>query len=171
MRNLLLHRSESLMSIDLDRLVACGTIEQVAIVLCEIARATTGADGITVIRREGDEVLYLTEDAIAPLWTGQHFPIRSCVSGMAILANQPILIPDIAQDRRVPMNAYLSTFVHSMAMVPIGSDAPRFAMGAYWRQAGPIPALALEQLTALAALAADAIERIEGGSTPYRAVA
>ena len=50
------------------------------------ARASSGRTASPIVRRDGDEVVYVTEDAISPLWTGQRFPIRICVSGMAIQA-------------------------------------------------------------------------------------
>lgn len=102
------------------------------------ARAITGADGVAVVRREGDEVAYIGEDAISPLWTGQRFPIERCVSGLAILACQPIVIPDIGADDRVPLSAYLATFVKSMAVFPLGRPAPIAALGLYWREVQPL---------------------------------
>lgn len=145
----------------LETLVACRTVDAVVECLRGAARDLAGADGITVIRREGDEVVYVTEDAIAPLWHGQRFPIGVCVTGMAMLSGEPILIPDIRNDRRVPLNAYLGTFVQSMAVFPIGRVDPHWAMGAYWRQARPLPEQAIERLTALAALAGEVIAGIE----------
>ena len=153
------------------RVRASESIDGVIEALRECGRAIVGADGLTIIRREGDEVVYVTEDAISPLWSGQRFSIRVCVSGMAIQARAPIVIPDIMQDRRVPLNAYIATFVRSMAVVPIGHGEPGMAIGAYWRHAQPIAQLAVERLTALAHAAADALDRIEGTADPGRQVA
>lgn len=116
------------------------THEAVFEILRSHARAITGADGVAVVRREGDEVTYIGEDAISPLWTGQRFPIERCISGLAILAHQPIVIPDISLDDRVPMSAYLATFVKSMAMYPLGHPAPIAALGLYWRTVQPLGA-------------------------------
>ncbi len=91
-----------------------------------------------MIRRDGDEVVYVGEDAISPLWTGQRFPIERCISGMAILARVPIVIPDIGADHRVPLSAYLATFVRSMAAFPLGTPAPIAALGLYWREVRPL---------------------------------
>ncbi len=133
-------------------LLSAATDEADAIaILCDHARVVAAADGITVVRREGDEVAYVAEDAIGTLWTGQRFPIAMCISGLAIMAGEPILIPDIRNDPRVPLNAYLATFVHGMAMFPIGRTA---ALGAYWKQAGPIDPETVELMTQLAAAAA-----------------
>lgn len=114
------------------------SIDEVLEVLRSQARAIAQADGVAVIRREGDDVVYVGEDAISPLWTGQRFPIAQCVSGMAILARAPIVIPDIGIDARVPLGAYLSTFVKSMAVFPLGTPAPTAALGLYWRDVRPL---------------------------------
>ncbi|ODP37830.1 GAF domain-containing protein [Sphingomonas turrisvirgatae] len=119
-------------------------------ILRDHARVIAASDGVTVVRREGDEVAYVAEDAISPLWTGQRFPMARCISGLAIMAGKPILIPDIRNDSRVPMNAYLATFVQSMAMFPIGRAA---AIGAYWKHAGPIDPVTVELMPELAAAA------------------
>ena len=41
------------------------------------ARRRTGAHGATFVLREGDRCFYADEDAIAPLWKGQRFPIAT----------------------------------------------------------------------------------------------
>lgn len=119
-------------------------------VLREHARAIAQSDGVTLIRRDGDHVAYVGEDALAPLWTGQRFPIESCISGLAMLEREPILIPDIAQDPRVPMPLYLPTFVRSMAMFPLGPGQPAAAMGVYWATTAPIDLGAMQLLELLA---------------------
>ncbi|HSX55186.1 MAG TPA: hypothetical protein VLG14_07810, partial [Sphingomonas sp.] len=65
-------------------------------------------------------------------------------------AGEPILIPDIRNDPRVPLNAYLATFVASMAMFPIGRTA---ALGAYWRNPGAVDLEAADLMTRLASAA------------------
>lgn len=138
--------------------------------LREHARAATGADGITVVERRGDEVHYLTEDAISPLWAGQSFPVRMCISGMAMIARAPIVIPDVAEDKRVPLNLYLATFVRSMAMIPIGHGDPLIAMGVYWREPRIISEELVTTLVRIGDLAADALDRI-GAPPPARQAA
>lgn len=120
-------------------------------ILRDHARAIADADGITVVLRQGEEVFYAAEDAISPLWTGQRFPVERCISGLAIMAGEPILIPDIRNDPRVPLNAYLATFVASMAAFPIGRTT---ALGAYWRNPGAVDLEAVTLMTRLAAAAA-----------------
>lgn len=126
---------------------AAADVADAVAILRDHARIIAAADGITVVRREGDEVVYIAEDAISPLWNGQRFPLARCISGLAIMAGEPILIPDIRNDARVPMNAYLATFVQSMATFPIGRTA---AIGAYWQQAEPIDLQTVELMSELA---------------------
>lgn len=149
-----------LLSVATDRLSRADSLATVLEILRSSARAILRSDGVTVVRREGEEVLYVGEDAIAPLWAGQRFPIRSCVSGIAMIERRMIVIPDIRVDPRVPLNAYLATFVASMAMAPIGSGQPVAAIGAYWRAAKPIEEDALVLLDMLAKGASAQLERI-----------
>ena len=59
------------------------------------ARAVTEADGATFVLRDGELCFYADEDAIAPLWKGQRFPMSECISGWAMLAKQSVCVPDI----------------------------------------------------------------------------
>src|SRR5512138_2696142 len=81
------------------------------------ARRLVASDGATFVLREGTMVHYADEDAIAPLWKGRRFPMQACISGIAILRRETIVIEDILADARVPQDAYRNTFVKSMAMV------------------------------------------------------
>src|ERR1041385_5427766 len=53
---------------DLDRIMA---------IVRRAARELTGADGATFVLRDGDLCHYADEDAIAPLWKGRRFPMRT----------------------------------------------------------------------------------------------
>lgn len=152
-----------LMAAATDRLAEAHSLIEALEILRSSARAILRSDGVTVVLREGEQVHYAGEDAIAPLWTGQRFPIRSCISGIAMLERQMIVIPDIKLDPRVPLNAYLSTFVASMAMAPIGHGEPVAAIGAYWRCAAPIEEDALVLLGMLAKGASAQLERMQAG--------
>ena len=136
------------------------TVDGVLEVLRAQAREIADADGVAVIKRDGAEVAYVGEDAIAPLWTGQRFPIERCITGLAILGREPIILPDITQDARVPLNAYLSTFVKSMAAFPLGTPAPRAALGLYWREVKPMGRDVEALIGMLAQAANSAFERI-----------
>jgi GAF domain-containing protein len=149
-----------LMSTATERLGKARSLGEILEILRSSARAILRSDGVTVVLREGDMVHYVGEDAIAPLWAGQRFPIATCISGMAMVQRQTIVIPDIRVDPRVPLNAYLSTFVASMAMAPIGIGEPVAAIGAYWRSSRPLEEDALVLLDMLAKGAGAQLERI-----------
>lgn len=96
------------------------------------ARELNGADGATFVLRDNGQCYYADEDAIAPLWKGQRFPMSACISGWAMLNKQAAVVADIEQDARIPLDAYRPTFVRSLVMVPIRSEAPIGAIGNYW---------------------------------------
>ena len=96
------------------------------------ARNLTGADGTTFILREGEQVYYAEENAVAPLWKGKRFPAKACVSGWSMIHRQAAIIEDVYADPRVPTDAYTPTFVKSMAMIPVRVEDPIAAIGAYW---------------------------------------
>jgi GAF domain-containing protein len=98
----------------------------------DAARELTGADGATFVLRDGSQCYYADENAIAPLWKGKRFPLEMCISGWVMLNKTPVVIEDIYADARIPAHAYRPTFVKSLAMVPIRTDAPVGAIGNYW---------------------------------------
>jgi putative two-component system response regulator len=98
------------------------------------ARRLTGADGATFVLRDGDLCHYADEDAIAPLWKGQRFPMSACISGWVMLNRQAAIVPDIYADDRIPAEAYRPTFVKSLLMVPIRKLDPIGAIGNYWAE-------------------------------------
>lgn len=122
------------------------------------ARQLSGADGVTFVLREGDYVHYADEEAIAPLWKGRRFPIDACVSGWVMKNQMTAVIEDIYADSRVPCEAYRSTFVKSLAMVPIRRADPIGAIGAYWAERFTPEARQVALLQALADSAAVAVE-------------
>lgn len=153
------------------RLNSAITRYEVVAQLRATARLLAGADGITIVRRDGDDVVYLTEDAIGPLWAGQRFPIERCVTGMAIIARAPIVIADIAADRRVPMALYRDTFVRSMAVFPVCTGDQPLAIGVYWAQVGAPEAPIVAAMYDLSQMAADALRRIDAEAYAPIAVA
>lgn len=134
-------------------------LDRVRALLHNAARQLVGADGITVVLRDGNHCLYLEEDAIAPLWKGRRFPMDQCISGWVMLHAAPVVIPDVLSDPRIPTAAYSPTFVRSMAMVPIGRQQPLGAVGAYWASLGyEATPSQVETLTAIADSAALALQ-------------
>lgn len=115
-----------------ERLFFAHDLPAVVSILRAAARRLTGADGVTIVLRDGDLCHYVEENAISPLWKGQRFPMGTCISGWAMLTGQPAVIPDIYADPRIPHEAYRPTFVRSLVMVPVGAPEPIAAIGAYW---------------------------------------
>jgi signal transduction histidine kinase len=124
------------------------------------ARELTGADGASFILRDADRCYYADEDAVGPLWKGQRFPMSACISGWAMLNRQPAVIEDIYADPRVPVDAYRPTFVKSLVMVPIRSEAPIGAIGSYWAVRRLASASEVELLQSLANTTAVAMENV-----------
>jgi PAS domain S-box-containing protein len=124
------------------------------------ARNLSGADGATFVLRDGDLCHYADEDAISPLWKGRRFPMSACISGWAMLHQQPAVIEDIYADSRIPADAYRPTFVQSLAMVPIRQSAPVGAIGIYWARRYQPTAEQLKVLQALADTTAVALENV-----------
>ena len=136
------------------------TLDAVRAIVRYAARELTGADGATFILREGALCHYIDEDAIAPLWKGQRFPMERCISGWAMLHRKAAVIEDIYADARIPHDAYRPTFVKSLAMVPIRTMDPVGAIGVYFAQRRQLSGAELELIQALADTTAVAMENI-----------
>lgn len=134
------------------------SIADVVRVVRTTARALTQADGATFILRDREQCYYVDEDAIGPLWKGQRFPLEACVSGWSMMHRKPVVIPDIFDDPRVPVDAYRPTFVKSLVMVPIRTVAPIGAIGTYWARHYRAEPYEVELLQSLANTASVALE-------------
>ena len=137
------------------------TLAAVQEIVRRAARELTGADGATFVLREGDKCFYADENAIAPLWKGQRFPLSACISGWAMLNRQTAIIEDIYSDQRVPTDAYRPTFVKSLVMVPVRTEQPIAAIGNYWATHHRATPEELELLQALANTTAVALENVQ----------
>jgi signal transduction histidine kinase len=113
-------------------LSAAHNLEGVQAVIRASVRRVVAADGLTLVLRDEDRCYYADEDAVAPLWKGQRFPMSACISGWVMRNRTSAVIEDIYTDPRVPIDAYRPTFVKSLAMVPVRREGPIGAMGAYW---------------------------------------
>lgn len=142
----------------IEALAGTRSLDAVISVLRAFARRAVGADGIAIVLRAGDQCYYVAEDAMEPLWEGQHFLVENCVSGWAMQHRQTAVIADIFNDPRVPVDAYRTTFVRSMLMVPIGHVEPIAAIGAYWSEAGQPTENEIALLEALARASSVALE-------------
>jgi hypothetical protein len=135
-------------------------IAAIATIVRTAARELTGAQGATFVLREGEECHYVDEDAIAPLWKGQRFPLSACISGWVMLNGTPAVVPDIYADPRVPVDLYRPTFVRSLVVVPVRERSPIGAVGNYWAAMHEPTAQEVELLQALANTAAVALENV-----------
>jgi GAF domain-containing protein len=143
------------------RLSFCRDMESVMAVLRESARELTGADGVTIVLRDGDLCHYVEENAIEPLWKGRKFPLETCISGWCMLHRKQTVVPDIYADARIPHEAYRPTFVRSLAMTPIRQEEPIGAIGAYWADTHLASPEELTILQALGDSAAMAIANVQ----------
>lgn len=151
----------------LGALESAADLTEVGHIVRTAARGLTGAMGATFVLRDVDQCFYADEDAIAPLWKGQRFPMTSCISGWAMLHGTTAVVPDIEDDSRIPLEAYRPTFVRSLAMAPVGTPEPVAAIGAYWSVPRTPTADELAALEALAAATGRAIDRIGLADAPW----
>lgn len=141
------------------------TNQEVRDIVRHAARRLLDADGATFVLRDNGDCYYVDEDAISPLWKGLRFPMESCISGWAMNHREPVVIPDIYVDERIPLDAYRVTFVKSLVMVPIRQASPVGAVGIYWDheyEATPEEVALAQALADTTAVALENIELIEG---------
>ena len=136
------------------------SLESVVALVRDRARALVRADGVSFVMREADQCHYVEENAIGPLWKGRRFPMSICVSGWVMLNKEAVVIEDIYHDSRVPIDAYRTTFVKSLAMVPIRRHSPIGAIGFYWASHRLTSSDELAALQALADSVSVAMENV-----------
>lgn len=153
------HSMEYLLQVVQDLSLARG-LNRVMEIVRHAARTLTGAEGATIVLRDGDQCFYADEDAIEPLWKGSRFPMRTCISGWVMMNRSPVVIDDIYADPRIPIEAYRPTFVRSLAMVPIRAADPVGAIGNYWASRHRPDPQEMKILQALADTASVAIENV-----------
>ena len=135
-------------------------VEQAQLIIRSAARRLANAHGSTVVLLEDGFCFYADEDAVSPLWKGQRFPVRQCISGWSMLNRRPAIVPDILTDDRVPQEAYRPTFVKSLVIVPMRVEDPLGAIGAYWIQPHRATDEELALLQSLAEAAGAALTRL-----------
>ena len=143
----------------IDEFANAGTVAAVQGIVHRAARQVTGADGATLILREGGQCHYVEEDAIEPLWKGSRFPLENCISGWAMLHGEPVVVEDVFADPRIPQDLYRPTFVRSLLIVPIGTRRAIGAIGMYWARRHRATDEQVAAARALAGSAAAALER------------
>jgi diguanylate cyclase (GGDEF)-like protein/PAS domain S-box-containing protein len=124
------------------------------------ARQLTGADGASLVLKDGGQCHYVSEDSpLGPLWQGQSFSSLSCISGWAMRHGETAIVENVHADQRFPSEFYKPTFVRSLIMVPLGSPEPFAAVGAYWSRVRRPDAEEVAVLEALTRAAWDVLER------------
>ncbi|MBN8555728.1 MAG: GAF domain-containing protein [Deltaproteobacteria bacterium] len=145
----------------IQQLSHCRDLQSVMTVVRTAARKLTGADGATFVLRDNEHCFYADEDAISPLWKGQKFPLKACISGWAMLHQESVVIGDIYTDPRIPIDAYRPTFVKSLVMVPIRKASPIGAIGTYWATKRTPTSEEIATLQALADTTSVAMENLQ----------
>ncbi|HVV37819.1 MAG TPA: GAF domain-containing sensor histidine kinase [Acidimicrobiales bacterium] len=141
-------------------LASARRMDDIVEVVRHAARELVDADGATFVLRDEGCCFYVDEDAIAPLWRGQRFPLEACISGWSMLHAQQVVIPDIYLDDRIPHDAYRPTFVRSLVMTPVRAEESVAAIGTYWADNHVATESELDVLQALADSTAVAIESV-----------
>lgn len=155
--SLFIHLAETIQDISIVK-----TPQELFSLISKAARELTGAQGAAFVLRDDDEQCYYTDEAsISPLWKGQRFPMRNCISGWAMLNKQTVVVPDIYQDNRIPIDAYVSTFIKSLAIIPIRKERPIGAIGVYWADYHVATEEELKILSVLANSTATAMENMQ----------
>lgn len=152
-----IHLSEVIQSLSLAK-----THEEVFSLVSKAAQSLVGAQGAAfILRDKNDQCYYTDEVSIAPLWKGQRFPMNYCISGWAMTHKQAVAIADVYNDPRIPIDAYIPTFIKSLAMIPIRIQNPMGAIGTYWATQHEASEEELRLLSALANSTATALENIQ----------
>jgi signal transduction histidine kinase len=144
-----------------ERLSSASELTTITEAVAAAARAIAGSDGATFVLREDERCFYVDEDAIGPLWKGQKFPLKACISGWSMMHREVVVLPDIYVDPRIPQDAYRPTFVKSLCMVPIRAADPIGALGCYWSREHTASAEEVRLLQVIANSAAVALENLE----------
>jgi endonuclease/exonuclease/phosphatase family metal-dependent hydrolase len=139
----------------IEKLSTAEDFTEVSAYLTQAVRSLVGADGVTLVLREGELCHYVEEDAVGPLWKGQRFPMTACVSGWSMMNATTAVVPDVYFDPRIPVEAYEPTFVRSLVMTPVNPDKAYAAIGTYWSDNHIASANELLDLESLAAVIAE----------------
>ncbi|MHB8790331.1 MAG: PAS domain S-box protein [Desulfobulbaceae bacterium] len=144
----------------IQELASARTLEGVQRIVVTSARKLGGADGATMVFRDGEFCYYAEEDGIGPLWKGKRFPLASCISGWVMLNRTPAIVEDIFADERISVDAYRPTVVKSLVMVPVNTTEPVAVIGNYWSRTHRPAPIEVQLLQILADAAARAVENV-----------
>ncbi len=136
------------------------SLDDITRVIRHAARELVGADGASFVLREGDLSYYADEDAIAPTFKGMRFPMKVCIGGWAMINREQVVIKDVYQDERIPIEAYLPTYIKSLVMTPVRKQEPVAAIGVYWAREHEADENEISLLQTLADLTSLAMENV-----------
>jgi diguanylate cyclase (GGDEF)-like protein/PAS domain S-box-containing protein len=139
-----------------DRLCDARNSRNVVAILSTSVRELAAADGVTVMLRDEEEVRYLSDGCIDPLWRSDRFPLDSSIAGLAITSRQHALIEEIAGDARLAAEICPNAPIKSLAVLPIRSADPIGAIAVCWKETPP--ELPMDELQMLANAAAISLE-------------
>jgi PAS domain S-box-containing protein len=149
------------LSVAVRQLAAARSRDEVVEIVRTSARVLSGASGVAVVLRDGDQCHYLAEDSQVPLWSGQRFPLTECISGWSMTHGQQAVIPDVYADDRIPHEANQPLGVQSLIMTPVGEPEAFAALGAYWLETREPTPDEIAVMAALAGCMATALENIQ----------
>ncbi|TAF08942.1 MAG: diguanylate cyclase [Nostocales cyanobacterium] len=158
-----LHSIERLMIV-VQELSSAHSLEEITKIALSAVRELTSSDGATFVLSDNGFSYYFDEDAIAPLWKGQRFPMDTTMNGWVIRTHQPVIIEDVFNDHRNYRSFYEHTFIKSMAIVPIFNKERMIVMGTigtYWGYQHQATTEEVKLLQSLAASTAVAMENIQ----------
>ena len=141
------------------KLADASDLGQILDIVARSARKLHSADAATIILREGNEVVYAAQDAAQPLWPGKRMHAVECISGWVMDHTTAVSVFDVDTDIRIPAGRYHSTWVRSLAMVPIRSHPCLGAIGLYWSTPHHATQEQVRLLQALADASTIAIEK------------
>ena len=142
-----------------DRIAVADTLPGLIDVVRTTVRAVCSADGVTFVLREGDQCHYVEEDAIAPLWKGQRFAAESCICGWCMAHGETAAVEDVFADPRIPHDLYRRSFVKSLIVAPLRTQAVVAAIGTYWAQRRRFQPREIATVEALAGAVGDALRQ------------
>ena len=139
----------------------CRDMEAVISAVCRAARGLSGSDAAVLVLREGELCHVIGEDAATPYWKGRRFELKESVSGWVMEHMQPVVLDDI-NDPRVSPTIYRTTYVKSMAVVPLGRPEAIGTLSNLWRGRHRPSDDEVKLMGMLADAAAAALENVRG---------
>ena len=165
-RDLYLKGLERLMQV-IQELPRCRDMEAVISAVCRAARQLSGSDAAVLVLRDGELCHVIGEDSPTPYWKGRRYPLKESVTGWVMEHDQPVVLDDIS-DPRVSQTIYRTTYVKSMAVVPLGRPQPIGSLSNLWRSRHTPSADEVKLMGMLADAAAVALENVRGHASLER---